>query len=304
MSSEPLIPHPSSFILPENPLRSGLRLGRAPEPCTMVIFGATGDLTSRKLVPALYNLARERRAAPAASAWWASPAATGATTSFRETAARGRRATTRAAAPPSTALWGSFAEGVSYLQASFDEADGYASAAASASTRSTGERGTGGNRLFYLATPPESYPAIIQQLGAAGLAHSRPTAAGRGSSSRSPSATTSRARDELNAAGARGLRRGPDLPHRPLPRQGDGAEHAGASASPTASSSRSGTGSYIDHVQITVAETVGRRGARRLLREGRRAARHGPEPPAAAAAPDRDGAAGAPSTPTPCATRR
>src|ERR671919_2845283 len=39
-----------------NPLREGLRLGRMPEPCTMVICGATGDLTERKLGPALYNL--------------------------------------------------------------------------------------------------------------------------------------------------------------------------------------------------------------------------------------------------------
>src|SRR6059058_4495885 len=39
-----------------NPLREGLRLERIPEPCTMVICGATGDLTQRKLGPALYNL--------------------------------------------------------------------------------------------------------------------------------------------------------------------------------------------------------------------------------------------------------
>jgi len=39
-----------------NPLREGLRLERIPEPCTMVICGATGDLTTRKLGPALYNL--------------------------------------------------------------------------------------------------------------------------------------------------------------------------------------------------------------------------------------------------------
>ena len=49
---------------------------------------------------------------------------------------------------------------------------------------------------------------------------------------------------------------------------------------------------HIDHVQITVAETVGARGPRRLLRQGRRAARHGAEPHAAAALPRRDGAAG------------
>ena len=49
---------------------------------------------------------------------------------------------------------------------------------------------------------------------------------------------------------------------------------------------------HIDHVQITVAETVGARGPRRLLRQGRRAARHGAEPHPAAALPGRDGAAG------------
>src|SRR5262249_30470205 len=42
-----------------NPLREGLRQQLTPEPCVIVIFGATGDLTHRKLLPALYNLARD-----------------------------------------------------------------------------------------------------------------------------------------------------------------------------------------------------------------------------------------------------
>src|SRR4051794_34311062 len=41
---------------PTNPLREGLRMQLTPEPCTLVFFGATGDLTHRKLLPALYNL--------------------------------------------------------------------------------------------------------------------------------------------------------------------------------------------------------------------------------------------------------
>jgi glucose-6-phosphate 1-dehydrogenase len=41
----------------ENPLLEGLRLRRTPDPCAMVIFGASGDLTKRKLFPALYSLA-------------------------------------------------------------------------------------------------------------------------------------------------------------------------------------------------------------------------------------------------------
>ncbi len=47
-----------------NPLREGLRLERTPEPCVVVIFGATGDLTRRKLVPALYSLSHQRLLPP------------------------------------------------------------------------------------------------------------------------------------------------------------------------------------------------------------------------------------------------
>src|ERR1700722_11324137 len=42
-----------------NPLREGLSARAVPQPCTVVIFGATGDLTHRKLIPALYNLAAD-----------------------------------------------------------------------------------------------------------------------------------------------------------------------------------------------------------------------------------------------------
>jgi len=50
---------PEATLQP-NPLREGMRLRRTPEPCAMVIFGASGDLTQRKLLPALYYLTRER----------------------------------------------------------------------------------------------------------------------------------------------------------------------------------------------------------------------------------------------------
>src|SRR5262249_50333323 len=49
-----------SMLEQTNPLREGLTGERVPLPCTMVIFGASGDLTKRKLVPALYSLARDR----------------------------------------------------------------------------------------------------------------------------------------------------------------------------------------------------------------------------------------------------
>ncbi|NJN16190.1 MAG: glucose-6-phosphate dehydrogenase, partial [Oscillochloris sp.] len=150
----------------ENPLRSGLRLGRTPEPCTMVIFGASGDLTSRKLVPALYNLARERRLPGGFSVvGFARREWTDA--HFRQILLDGVNANSRSGAvdPP---LWESFAEGVSYHRASFDESEGYA-ALSDRLAAIDAQRGTAGNRVFYLATPPESYPEIIHQLGRHGL---------------------------------------------------------------------------------------------------------------------------------------
>src|SRR6184192_1183727 len=48
-----------------NPLREGLSTRAVPQPCSIVIFGATGDLTHRKLLPALYNLAADGELPPA-----------------------------------------------------------------------------------------------------------------------------------------------------------------------------------------------------------------------------------------------
>src|SRR6202165_3639442 len=50
---------PTSTVM-ENPLRQGIRLEQTAEPCTVIIFGASGDLTKRKLVPALYRLVQEK----------------------------------------------------------------------------------------------------------------------------------------------------------------------------------------------------------------------------------------------------
>ncbi|TPW15893.1 MAG: glucose-6-phosphate 1-dehydrogenase, partial [bacterium] len=52
------------MTLSTNPLREGLPRERMPEPATLVIFGATGDLTRRKLIPALYRLFRQRQLPP------------------------------------------------------------------------------------------------------------------------------------------------------------------------------------------------------------------------------------------------
>lgn len=152
-----------------NPLRVGLRMNRTPEPCTVVIFGATGDLTHRKLVPALYNLERERLLPPgfsvigAARRDWTDDF-------FRQSLLDAAREHSRTDIQDD--LWQSFAEGISYVRVPFDDATAYQTLAVRLNELDE-QRGTSGNRLFYLATPPESYVTIIQQLGAAGLAQSQ-----------------------------------------------------------------------------------------------------------------------------------
>jgi glucose-6-phosphate 1-dehydrogenase len=152
-----------------NPLRLGLRMHRTPEPCAVVIFGATGDLTHRKLVPALYNLQRERLLPPgfsvvgAARRDWSDDF-------FRQGLRKDAQEHSRSGLQEE--LWETFAEGISYVRVPFDDPAAYQELAARLAEIDA-QRGTSGNRLFYLATPPESYTTIIQNLGAAGLA--RPT---------------------------------------------------------------------------------------------------------------------------------
>jgi glucose-6-phosphate 1-dehydrogenase len=154
---------------PTNPLRAGLRMQRTPEPCTVVIFGATGDLTHRKLVPALYNLQRERLLPPGfnvigfARRDWSDDY-------FRDTLQKDAAEFSRSGLDES--LWTNFAANITYLRSSFDDPEGYAELSQRLDMLDE-QRGASGNRLFYLATPPESYPVIIQQLGAAGLAKSK-----------------------------------------------------------------------------------------------------------------------------------
>jgi glucose-6-phosphate 1-dehydrogenase len=132
----------------------------------MVIFGATGDLTSRKLVPALYNLALERRL-PGGFSVVGFARREWDDAHFRQVLLDGVNANSRTGEADAQ-LWSSFAEGIFYHRSSFDEPDGY-TALAEQLHQIDQQRGTGGNRVFYLATPPEAYPEIIRQLGAAGI---------------------------------------------------------------------------------------------------------------------------------------
>src|SRR4051812_25269610 len=102
----------ASAIL-ENPLREGMRLERTAEPCTVVIFGASGDLAKRKLIPALFRLAQERLV-PAEFAIIGAARTAMETAEFR---ARMREAVEEFAdgQPVDEQIWNSFAEKISYL---------------------------------------------------------------------------------------------------------------------------------------------------------------------------------------------
>src|SRR5688572_4390608 len=150
-----------------NPLREGLRLERMAEPCTMVICGATGDLTERKLGPALYNTLLGGFLPPEFTVvGFARRDLTDQ--QFREHLLEGINEHSRNK-PAKPAIWESFARGIEYHRGDFDDPTAYVELSKRLD-RIDRDRGTAGNRLFYLAVPPSLYPEIVNQLDRAGLA--------------------------------------------------------------------------------------------------------------------------------------
>jgi glucose-6-phosphate 1-dehydrogenase len=151
----------------DNPLRAGLGLERTPQPCTMVIYGATGDLTHRKLMPALYNLAREQLL-PNPFAVVAFARRDYTNESFRQEMRKAVEQFSRHK-PIDDAVWESFVQNLYYHRAEFTAPAGYQQLS-DLLDRLDRDLGTEHNCIFYLATPPSQYPQVIQQLGQAGLA--------------------------------------------------------------------------------------------------------------------------------------
>ena len=147
-----------------NPLREGLRLTRTPEPACLVIFGASGDLTARKLMPALYNLELQHLL-PASFALIGSARRQITSETFRAELhdAVAEFSRTR---PINEEVWATFARSIDYVATPDDRSYDELRAVI---TRRDAEIGAGGNRLFYLATPPAAYEPIIRAIGAHGL---------------------------------------------------------------------------------------------------------------------------------------
>jgi glucose-6-phosphate 1-dehydrogenase len=150
----------------ENPLRAGIRLERTAEPCTVVIFGASGDLTKRKLVPALYRLVQERLL-PAEFAIVGLARTEMNTEEFR---ARMKEAIEEFSEDHKVdeEVWNSFAQGLYYMTSDIENADDY-SKLIELLERVDRERSTHGNRLFYLSVAPRFFAEAVKQLGEKGL---------------------------------------------------------------------------------------------------------------------------------------
>lgn len=156
---------PSQAELP-NPLRQGIRQERVPEPCTMIIFGATGDLTHRKLIPALYNQALERRLPPNFSMVGFARRPYNDETFQQEALNSINKFSRRKPAEP--VVWDQLGKNIHYVQSDFTNPDGYKKLA-EVLDKIDETNGTRGNRLFYLSTNPDDYPTIVNALGAVGL---------------------------------------------------------------------------------------------------------------------------------------
>lgn len=154
-------------ILQPNPLREGMRMHRTPDPCAMVIFGASGDLTARKLVPALYNLARQHMLSAGFSVIGCSKTPF-THQQFRDKIRQAVREDLNLTEQDDPAL-DSFTANVHYISDNFGDAAAY-SQLTEFLNQLDRDHGTSGNRLFYLATPPSFFPVIVNHLGAAGLA--------------------------------------------------------------------------------------------------------------------------------------
>jgi glucose-6-phosphate 1-dehydrogenase len=154
----------------ENVLREGLRLERVPDPSILVLFGATGDLAHRKVMPALYQLWRTNLL-PHEFVVLAIGRRPYDNETFRAEI-RGALEKYSRVLPLDESAWHSFAERVEYQQLNFDEPAGFDRLAAHLDTLDE-ERGTRGNRLYYLATQPSQFSEIVAQLGRVGLDHER-----------------------------------------------------------------------------------------------------------------------------------
>ena len=273
---------------PHDYVPAGLSQVKKPHGCVITIFGASGDLTKRKLIPALYNLALEKRL-PERFAVVGYARSEMTDESFRDKMREAVKEFSRTGLKDD--VWQQFAKTLYYVRGGYEDHDGFQKLKEFVEGFDRGSRVLPA-RVFYLATPPDAYEKLIECIAGAGLAPKEIDGEPRARVViEKPFGTDLQTARELNR------RIHEFLDERQIYRIDHylGKEtvqnimvfrFANAVFEPIWNRR------YVDHVQITAAE-IGRGGKPRwLLRTSRRGARHVSKPFAAAALYDGDGAAG------------
>jgi glucose-6-phosphate 1-dehydrogenase len=157
-----------------NPLRSQLdqRLPRIAGPCSLVLFGVTGDLARKKVMPAIYDLANRGFLPPGFSLvgfarreWQDEDFAQVVHDAVRE----------HARTPFREETWKQLSEGIRFVTGDLGDAAAYEELKRVV-TDLDDKRGTGGNHAFYLSIPPGLFPVVLSHLKESGLADDQPDA--------------------------------------------------------------------------------------------------------------------------------
>ncbi len=155
-----------------NPLRDprDRRIPRVAGPCVLVLFGVTGDLSRKKLMPAVYDLANRGLLPPGFSLvgfarrdWENEDFAQVTHDAVKE----------HARTPFNDTVWQQLAEGIRFVPGEFADDEAFDRLAETVAQLDE-ERGTGGNYAFYLSVPPKFFPTVVAQLKRAGLADPQP----------------------------------------------------------------------------------------------------------------------------------
>ena len=151
----------------EETQRTSSIYGVTADPCAVILFGASGDLAKRKVIPAMFDLAQNQSLGERYSiiGFARTPMNDD---SFRSMAGEAAK-TISEVGPIDPAKWNDFAANLYYCSGDYADNKSYAELAGRLAELDA-EKKLGGNRLFYLSTPPEVYPDIVEHLGRAGLA--------------------------------------------------------------------------------------------------------------------------------------
>ena len=153
--------------MPDETTRSGSVYGATADSCTVILFGASGDLAKRKVIPAMYDLAQYNSlGACYAIIGFARTPMTDET--FRNSVGEAAK-TISEVGPIDPQKWNDFAANLFYTAGDYSDPDSYVRLVGRLAELEAAKK-LCGNRLFYLSTPPEVYPDIVEQLGRAGLA--------------------------------------------------------------------------------------------------------------------------------------